>query len=349
MTTRPLALLCALAGVAATLPAAPAAAQSPTGPAGPATPDERRIAPGISAGGVDVGGLTVTEASAKLERLIGAKVRRDVVLKVAGRRFRLDAETVRMNFDTLTSAKRALYAKAPDAAAGGGSAAGIDVPLKVTFSTLAIRSWARGVARSVARSPRNATVRIGLRKLKVRGSRNGRKLDTRGTEKIVKAALQNPRQTRWITQRVSSVKPKVTYKVLKRTYGTVVTVSKREFKLRVFKRLRLSKTYGVAVGQPAYPTPSGLFRIQNKQVNPAWSVPNSPWAGELQGTTVAGGSASNPLKARWMGIVNGVGIHGTGQEYSIGTRASHGCIRMRVADVKDLYPRVPVGTPVRIG
>ena len=49
-----------------------------------------------------------------------------------------------------------------------------------------------------------------------------------------------------------------------------------------------------------------------------------------------------------MGITNGVGIHGTSQEWSIGTRASHGCIRMRVADVIDLYPRVPVGTPVLI-
>jgi lipoprotein-anchoring transpeptidase ErfK/SrfK len=104
----------------------------------------------------------------------------------------------------------------------------------------------------------------------------------------------------------------------------------------------------VAVGQPAYPTPSGLFSIQDKQVNPVWSVPNSPWAGELQGTTVDGGSAANPLKARWMGIVNGVGIHGTGEDYSIGSAASHGCIRMHVPDVKDLFARVSVGTPVLI-
>jgi lipoprotein-anchoring transpeptidase ErfK/SrfK len=50
-----------------------------------------------------------------------------------------------------------------------------------------------------------------------------------------------------------------------------------------------------------------------------------------------------------MGIVNGVGIHGTGIPGSIGTWASHGCIRMTVPDVVDLYPRVPVGTPVLIG
>ena len=56
------------------------------------------------------------------------------------------------------------------------------------------------------------------------------------------------------------------------------------------------------------------------------------------GTTVDGGSAANPLKARWMGLANGVGIHGTGEDYSIGSGASHGCIRMHVADVNRLFP-----------
>ena len=49
-----------------------------------------------------------------------------------------------------------------------------------------------------------------------------------------------------------------------------------------------------------------------------------------------------------MGVNGSVGIHGTAEEWSIGTRASHGCIRMRVADVIALYRRVPVGTPVLI-
>ena len=57
---------------------------------------------------------------------------------------------------------------------------------------------------------------------------------------------------------------------------------------------------------------------------------------------------SNPIKARWMGIYDGAGIHGTDAEHSIGTAASHGCIRMRIAEVKELYDQVPVGTPVYI-
>jgi lipoprotein-anchoring transpeptidase ErfK/SrfK len=49
-----------------------------------------------------------------------------------------------------------------------------------------------------------------------------------------------------------------------------------------------------------------------------------------------------------MGVNGSVGIHGTAEDWSIGSRASHGCIRMRVSDVIDLYDRVSVGTPVLI-
>ena len=70
--------------------------------------------------------------------------------------------------------------------------------------------------------------------------------------------------------------------------------------------------------------------------------------GSLQGQVIPGGAPNNPLKARWLGIADGVGIHGTSEDWSIGSRASHGCIRMHVADVEDLYPRIPVGTKVLI-
>jgi len=95
-------------------------------------------------------------------------------------------------------------------------------------------------------------------------------------------------------------------------------------------------------------TPAGLYHIQNKGVNVPWSVPNSPWAGDLAGTVVPGGVPENPLKARWMGIFDGAGIHGTDQIGSLGTAASHGCVRMAIPDVIELYDKVPVGAPVYI-
>jgi lipoprotein-anchoring transpeptidase ErfK/SrfK len=173
-------------------------------------------------------------------------------------------------------------------------------------------------------------------------------MDHRQLRSLLGTALRDPRADREVRPKRAIVKAKVQPKDLARVYRTVVTIDKSNFRLRLFKRLKFSKSYGVAVGLPAYPTPSGRFRVTNKAVNPAWTAPNRPWAGAYANETVPGGSAANPLKARWLGIVGGVGIHGTGAPWSIGTRASHGCIRMRVSDVIDLYPRVPVGTPVLI-
>src|SRR5690606_229183 len=103
----------------------------------------------------------------------------------------------------------------------------------------------------------------------------------------------------------------------------------------------------VAVGQAGRDTPSGLYSIQNKAVDPVWHVPNSDWAGDLAGQVIPPGP-DNPLKARWLGIYDGVGIHGTADSGSIGSAASMGCIRMQVPDVIELYDQVPVGTPIYI-
>jgi lipoprotein-anchoring transpeptidase ErfK/SrfK len=78
-------------------------------------------------------------------------------------------------------------------------------------------------------------------------------------------------------------------------------------------------------------------------------MPNSSWVAPAdRGKVIPGGSPENPLKARWLGIFDGAGIHGTDATYSLGTAASHGCIRMAIPDVIDLYDQVPVSTPVYI-
>jgi lipoprotein-anchoring transpeptidase ErfK/SrfK len=316
-------LICALTAV----PAASALAADPT-----------NVPQGVSAGGIDLSGATLDEARIRLETGIGGRVNQDLVLGASGKPWTLKVADAKLQFDALTTAKRALRAKKPG-----------EVPLKLSHSRLAVRAFVAGVAAKVARPARDATVKITLRHIYRKRAAHGRALDQKQVAADIDAALDDGvNAPRHVHARLVKTSPKVNANDLARIYGTVITVDKAQFRLRLFKHLKFLKSYGVAVGQPAYPTPSGLFHIQDKQVDPVWSVPNSPWAGELQGTTVQGGSAANPLKARWMGIVNGVGIHGTGEDYSIGSAASHGCIRMHVADVKDLFPRVPVGTPVLI-
>lgn len=315
--------------------AAPTAvAQTPT-PA-PAPAEEPRIRAGVSAQGIDVGGLTVAEATTKLQGALHGFVGRGTIVHVGARSFRLEAKDIDLTFDAERTAKRALYAKA-----------GVtDVPLATTHSLGKVRAFVEDLNERVSVAPRNATSKIAVRKITIKRARVGKRIDTDKARVAISTVLDDTTLSRNVRVKVVRVSPKINANDERKRLSTVLTVDKSAFKLRLFKNLKVVKTYGVATGLPAYPTPTGLFSIQNKQVNPTWSVPNSPWAGELAGTTVQGGTAQNPLKARWMGIVNGVGFHGTGEEGSIGSRASHGCLRMRVADIIALYPRVPVGTPV---
>jgi len=133
-------------------------------------------------------------------------------------------------------------------------------------------------------------------------------------------------------------------------------VSRSRRRLQLWKRpagqleFQQVKTYDVAVGTPDYPTPLGMWLIHVKAMDPAWKMPDSDWVRpEDRGKIVPGGHPDNPLKARWLGITNdGVGIHGTAALDSLGTAASHGCIRMSEPDVIELFGLVPLWSPIHI-
>ena len=222
------------------------------------------------------------------------------------------------------------------------------VPPAITHSRTAVRGFVERVAARVRKNPKDAAIKITVRHIFREKSHNGRALAIDATRGAIDAQLDDPAALRKVHARLTKVSPKVTFANLARVYNTVVTIDRDNFKLRLFKGLKFRKSYGIAVGMAGLDTPAGRYAIQNKQVDPAWHVPNSAWAGSLAGQVIPGGAPNNPLRARWLGIANGVGIHGTAEDWSIGTRASHGCIRMHVSDVIDLYPRVPVGAPVLI-
>lgn len=160
--------------------------------------------------------------------------------------------------------------------------------------------------------------------------------------------LLRPESNHVVQAPVAKTPAKVTLGELPQEYRHLLVVDRDRFTLRFSRRLRLAESYRIAVGQVGLETPAGLYRIRAKAVNPPWQVPNKSWAGELAGQTIPPGSPDNPIKARWLEFHDGAGIHGTDEVSSLGRRASHGCIRMRIPDVVELYRRVPVRTPVYI-
>ncbi len=114
--------------------------------------------------------------------------------------------------------------------------------------------------------------------------------------------------------------------------------------------------YRVAVGQKRFPTPSFDGKVLSRRAKPTWFVPRTGWAGELAGQVIPFFHHENPFRTRnaegraegyFIAIgTNGVGLHSTREPRSIGRLASHGCIRMKLDDVRHLYHALPEGTPV---
>jgi lipoprotein-anchoring transpeptidase ErfK/SrfK len=311
------------------------------------------IAEGVTIGGVDVGGRTADEARALIEADLIEPLDQPVTVTYEKEHFTLEPEELDVEADIdgmvdhalAVSQEGGLPSRVWRYATGGE----VDEEIEpaITYSKGTLDDFIEGVGENVNVPPQDASVTPTASSLQPVESQTGIEVRVDELRANLEEAVQSP-DSRTVDAEVDKVKPEVTTDELAEKYPHYIVIDRASFQLSYYENLKLVKTYTIAVGQVGYDTPSGVYSIQNKAVNPAWSVPNSDWAGSLAGTVVPGGSPDNPLVARWMGIIDGAGIHGTNDTYSLGSAASHGCIRMAVPDVIELYDQVPVGTPVYI-
>lgn len=313
-----------------------------------------KIADGVTIGGVDVGGLDEDEAAAKVHRKLVAPLRSSLRVSYDGESWKLTGEQLKIRADIDAAVAEALE----DSQEGGlpgrlvryvsGGEVDESISPQVAYSVPAVNRFVRRVAEDINQEPRNAGVEPSGEALLVVAGEPGRKLRDNLLEKDLKAAVLNANAPHTIKAKVRSVAPEVTKQEVAAEYPSYLTLDRNTFTLRLWKNLKLAKTYTVAVGAEGFSTPEGLYQIESMEVNPVWNVPESDWAGSLAGQTIPPGP-SNPIKARWMGIFEGAGIHGTEETSSLGSAASHGCVRMAIPDVEELYDEVEVGTPVYLG
>jgi lipoprotein-anchoring transpeptidase ErfK/SrfK len=147
-----------------------------------------------------------------------------------------------------------------------------------------------------------------------------------------------PTQTSIPTQTQTQTSPQT------QTQAQQLIVRLKERRVELREGETVVATYPIAIGRRGWETPTGTFEIRNMVRNPIWQ---HPWNGSLIGP-----GAGNPLGDRWLGFWtdgnNVIGFHGTTNEELIGQAVSHGCIRMKNRDVRDLFDRVSVGTPVQV-
>jgi lipoprotein-anchoring transpeptidase ErfK/SrfK len=315
---------------------------------------EGEIAGGVTIGGVDVGGMSEAEAERAVRRHLLAPLRHSLRVGYDGESWVLPGKTLKLHADVDQAVEEAL-AESRDGGLPGrlvryvtGGSLDERLPAEVSYSQPAVNRFVREVAAEVGVEPQDATVEANGAELAIVPAEHGRKLRDNLLTRQLDAAVLNADADRTIAARTHSVAPEVTGEEVASAYPTYLTLDRATYTLRFWRDLKLAKTYTVAVGQEGLETPEGLYHIQSKEVEPTWHVPESDWAGSLAGQDIPPGP-SNPLKARWMGIFEGAGIHGTEETWSLGSAASHGCVRMSIPDVEELYDLVEVGTPIYIG
>ncbi len=312
------------------------------------------IGDGLTIGGVDVGGLDAAEAKRAVRRKLLAPLHHSLRVGHEGRSWVLPGKRLKVHADLDQAVDEALAASRDGGIVGrlvryiSGSPVDVHVSADVTYFRPAVNRFVRHVAAELDREPRNADVSATGSSLEVSPASYGRKLRDNLLTRQLRAAVLNASADHTIAAHTRAVKPEVTGSEVAAEYPAYLTLDRATYTLRLWEHLKLAKTYTVAVGQVGLETPEGLYAIQEKQENPSWHVPNSDWAGDLAGRVIPPGP-EDPIKARWMGIFEGAGIHGTEETASLGTAASHGCVRMSIPDVEELYGRVEVGTPIYIG
>jgi lipoprotein-anchoring transpeptidase ErfK/SrfK len=313
------------------------------------------IAKGVSVDGVSVGGLERGAAQRKVDRLLVGRLERPVRVRWRGREWTLSGRQAAVRVDGARMVEEAVR----DSREGSfltrafrdlfGGSVKREVALAATYSHAAVKALTAEVRASVNRPARDASVEPNAGGLRAVPGHDGVSVDSPRLGARIDRALVGVGSARTVSVPTRTVRPAVTTGELAARYPAYIVVDRAAFRLRFYEHLKLAKTYEIAVGMEGLETPAGLHKIEWKQENPPWYVPNKAWAGALAGKVIPPGP-EDPLKARFMSFDGGAGIHGIDpSEYSsIGHDASHGCVRMRIPDVIDLYSHTPVGTPVYI-
>jgi len=311
---------------------------------------------GVTVVGRDLSGMTESQARQTIEDAVSAPMLRTVSVTGDGQVFLLDPnDFVSIGVEAMLNEAYSTRRSATFVNRLNSDLRGVplsnDVKPEYSIDSSAVASWVARTAREIDRKPKDATRKLVERKYKfkvtsaVYGVKVNRAASVEEIEKALNAETALSSSDRAIALVTKPRKPKI----LESSFKTAIIVSISQRRIRLYKGAKLVKAYMCAPGRPAFPTPTGDFKIQSKQAYAPWINPGSAWAASMP--RVIPGGPGNPMGVHKIGInYSGIFMHGVppGEYGSIGTAASHGCMRMMPSAVLDLFGRVRVGDPVFI-
>ena len=305
------------------------------------------ILPGVTIAGVDVGGMNKSEAVTAVRAAATEALQRPVELRARGRTWQVTLEELGQRSNAVGAVNRAL---------GLGESMGtftrfwhrfnddpVNREVEIKFSGDGRVDAVLGrIAREVAVKPVNADITYDDGEVRFVKPRQGRALDFAEARAAVRASLRAGGAST-IALPMLKVSPKVTEENMPRT----IVVRVDENKLYLYDGFEVLRTWGVATAMPGWTTPQGDWNLYRKAVNPTWYNPAlDSWGADLPAVVPGGPTAPMGTRALYITAPGLIRIHGTPADSSIGTYASHGCIRMHNEEIERLYPMVDVGTRV---
>lgn len=304
----------------------------------------RTLPPGMVIENVQVGGLTADVAVARLRERLEQPLRRP--MKVTAESFeaqttpwdlglRIDVEAVVEQ--AMGRSRGNLFSRAWDRLITSGPTF---IPATPKWEGGDIDGLLAQAEKAVNNAPRDADIDLSSGFVKVVPAKAGRALDVeRSRQALITGVTLKDETVRLST---TATKPTSDPAVSK-----IILVRTGENRLYLYNNGTIVKSWPVATGLAAYPTPTGMFEIVSKIENPTWTNPGSAWARGLPARI--GPGPSNPLGTKALQINSpGILIHATSDRGSIGFNASHGCIRMTEENEAELFGMVSEGTRVAI-
>ena len=305
-----------------------------------------QILPGVTIAGTDVGGMTRIEAFQAVQRSVQQRLAQPLTVRAADGTWKTTPAELGRSADVEAAVDQALQAS---------DSVGfitrvwhrlreepVDISIDLSFQDggTGVAALVSSIADDVAQTPRDASVSVVDGDVTFVHSRPGHAVGTNVATKRLQAALDEGAAS--VRLPIKTVKPKVPDSKI----GKTIVVDRTINQLSLYDGFDLEKTYPVATAAAGYVTPPGEWTIIDKRENPTWTNPApTTWGADLPAFIPPG--PGNPLGTRALYLnASGIRIHGTEDVSSIGTHASHGCIRMLMSDVEEIYPLVPIGTRV---
>ncbi|MDQ4095314.1 MAG: L,D-transpeptidase family protein [Actinomycetota bacterium] len=305
-----------------------------------------KILPGATIAGVDVGGMKRHRALKAVQKALEPQLDRKVKVVWKDHAWKVTPRKLGARSDARAAVERALaesgevstWEKAQMRFLGEEFEFTEDVALR--YPKKGAAAFIEGLAQEFNRQATDASIDYSSGWVEFVKETTGREIQTESSSRALLDALESGERVARLD--VKTYQPETTVE----DFDQVILLRQSDYRVYVYTDGEITHEWPVAIGQSSYPTPTGMYTVIDKVIGPSWTNPDPEgWGADMPDYIPPG--PSNPLGvAAVYWDAPGIRFHGTSDTGSIGTSASHGCVRFTNDDIMELYDIAEIGSPI---